>query len=72
MVDLVPLLGRTQDYHIAFDNHWYSVPHALVGERVELSVTQHLVRIRYKDNIITQHVHSQKPYQHTQSRLICR
>ena len=54
-----------KDYHVAFDNHWYSVPHALVGERVELSVTQRLVCIRYKGNIIAQHVRSQRPYQHT-------
>lgn len=54
-----------KDYHVAFDNHWYSVPHALVGERVELIVSQRLVRVRYKGNIIAQHVRSQRPYQHT-------
>lgn len=54
-----------KDYHVAFDNHWYSVPHTLVGERVELNVTQRLVRVRYKGNIIAQHARSQKRYQHT-------
>ena len=54
-----------KDYHVAFDNHWYSVPHALVGERVELVVSQRLVRVRYKGNVIAQHVRSQKLYQHT-------
>ena len=54
-----------KDYHVAFDNHWYSVPHALVGERVELVVSQRLVRVRFKGNIIAQHVRSQKLYQHT-------
>ena len=54
-----------KDYHVAFDNHWYSVPHALVGERVELMVSQRRVRVRYKGNIIAQHVRSQRLYQHT-------
>ncbi len=54
-----------KDYHVAYDNHWYSVPHALVGERVELNVTQRLVAIRYKGNVIAQHVRSHTPYQHT-------
>jgi len=54
-----------KDYHVAFDNHWYSVPHALVGERVEVIVSQRLIRVRYKGNIIAQHVRSQKLYQHT-------
>ena len=54
-----------KDYHVAFDNHWYSVSHALVGERVELIVSQRLVRIHYKGNIIAQHVRSQERYQHS-------
>ena len=54
-----------KDYHVAFDDHWYSVPHALVNERVELVVSQRLVRIRFKGNVIAQHVRSQKRYQHT-------
>ena len=54
-----------KDYHVAFDNHWYSVPHALVGERVELMVSQRRGRVRYKGNIIAQHVRSQRLYQHT-------
>jgi hypothetical protein len=28
------------DYHLEFDRHYYSVPHALVGEEVELRVTR--------------------------------
>lgn len=54
-----------KDYHVAFDDHWYSVPHAIVGERVELIASQRLIRIRYKGNIIAQHVRSQRRYQHT-------
>jgi len=54
-----------KDYHVAFDNHWYSVPHVLVGERVELVVSQRLVRVRYKGNVIAQHARSQRTYQHT-------
>jgi len=54
-----------KDYHVSFDDHWYSIPHALVGERVEVIASQRLIRIRYKGNIIAQHVRSQKRYQHT-------
>lgn len=54
-----------KDYHVAFEDHWYSVPHAMVGERVELIASQRLIRVRYKGNIISQHVRSQKRYQHT-------
>ncbi len=54
-----------KDYHVAFDNHWYSVPHALVGERVELMVTQRLVQIHYRGNVVATHIRSKKRYQHT-------
>ena len=54
-----------KDYHVSFDDHWYSIPHALVGERVEVIASQRLIRVRYKGNIIAQHVRSQKRYQHT-------
>jgi len=36
-----------------------------VDERVELIASQRLVRIRFKGNVIAQHVRSQKRYQHT-------
>jgi transposase len=31
------------DYHVEFDFHYYSVPHALVGTMVELRITERLV-----------------------------
>jgi hypothetical protein len=33
------------DYHVAFDERFYSVPHALVGERVEVRATALTVEI---------------------------
>jgi len=33
------------DYHVAFENRLYSVPHALVGERVEVRATALTVEI---------------------------
>src|SRR5690606_34985614 len=37
-----------KDYHVQYDNHWYSVPHRLVGERVEISATQTLVKVYHQ------------------------
>jgi len=33
------------DYHVAFEDHCYSVPHTLVGQEVRLRVTEHIVQI---------------------------
>jgi transposase len=54
-----------KDYHVQFDFHWYSVPHMLVGERVEIHATQSLIKIACKGEIVTQHVRSAQRYRHT-------
>lgn len=33
------------DYHVEFDHHYYSVPHTLVGQEVDLRVTEQTVEI---------------------------
>jgi transposase len=35
------------DYHVEFDRHYYSVPHALVGQEVELRVTRTTIEVLY-------------------------
>jgi transposase len=35
------------DYHVEFERHYYSVPHTLVGQEVELRVTRTMVEVLY-------------------------
>ena len=44
------------DYHVEFAPHFYSVPHNLVGESLELQATDKLIQIYFKNKLITSHV----------------
>jgi len=48
------------DYHIEYKRHYYSVPHQLVGQYVELEATAKLIRIYYQGNPVAQHPASSK------------
>lgn len=48
------------DYHIEYQRHYYSVPHQLVGQHVELEATNRLVQIYHQGCLVTQHARSQK------------
>jgi transposase len=50
------------DYHIEYKKHYYSVPHQLVGQYVELEATCKLVQLYHQGNLIAQHPTSQKPH----------
>lgn len=43
------------DYHIEFNRRLYSIPHALVGEEVELRITATLVTVLHKGKQVTLH-----------------
>jgi transposase len=43
------------DYHVEFERHYYSVPHALVHERVELRATQTTVEAFHKGQRVAAH-----------------
>lgn len=43
------------DYHIDVDSHWYSVPHSLVGERVEVRLTTEVVEVFYLGRRVASH-----------------
>lgn len=43
------------DYHIQYKQHYYSVPHPLVGEHVELEASSRLVKIYHQGNLVAQH-----------------
>lgn len=48
------------DYHVEFEQHWYSVPHTLAGREVELRATTLAVEILYQNRRIASHVRSTK------------
>lgn len=44
------------DYHVEYDPHFYSVPHHLVGEYLELHATDKLIQVFFKHKLIATHV----------------
>lgn len=50
------------DYHIQYKKHYYSVPHQLVGQHVELEASSRLIRIYHLGNLVTQHPTSTKEH----------
>lgn len=45
----------TSDYHVASEGHFYSVPHHLVHERVELRLTDHGVEVYHLGKRVASH-----------------
>ncbi|MEE9354810.1 MAG: IS21 family transposase [Methylococcaceae bacterium] len=43
------------DYHVQYDHHFYSVPHHLVGEKIELHAKEHLIALYFHHKRITSH-----------------
>jgi len=43
------------DYHVELDGHYYSVPHRLVGERVELRITATTVEVLHGQSRVAAH-----------------
>lgn len=44
------------DYHIQYDNHLYSVPHHLVGEKLEIHAKNSLIELYFLNTRMTSHV----------------
>jgi transposase len=53
------------DYHVEADRHFYSVPHALVGQHVWARVTDSSVECLFKGTRVAAHVRSYQPGKHT-------
>ena len=47
------------DYHVAFEGHYYSVPHTLVGQEVRIRASERLIAIFHKGQQIAVHPRSQ-------------
>lgn len=43
------------DYHIQYEDHFYSVPHHLVGEKLELHAKEYLIELYFQNKRITSH-----------------
>jgi transposase len=53
------------DYHVEFDDHWYSVPYALTQQAVEIRATASTVEVFHKGIRVASHARSHTPYRHT-------
>jgi transposase len=49
------------DYHVEFEKHFYSAPHTLIHQEVELHATEHMLEIFYKGKSVAVHPRSSKP-----------
>jgi transposase len=53
------------DYHVSFDEHFYSVPHALVHQDVEARVTATAVEVLHRGQRVAAHRRSSHRFAHT-------
>jgi len=53
------------DYHVEFDNHWYSVPYQLTQQEVEVRATIATVEIFHRGVRVTSHARSHLPHKAT-------
>jgi hypothetical protein len=53
------------DYHVEVERHYYSVPHALVGQRMIVRVTATAIECLFKGRRVAAHARSYLPGKHT-------
>jgi transposase len=51
-------VGVNIDYHLEFDNHYYSVPYQLVGKRVDVRATPTIIEVFHKGHRVASHQRS--------------
>lgn len=49
------------DYHVQYDQHLYSVPHQLVGERLELHAKDKLIELYFQNKRVASHPRRHRP-----------
>jgi len=49
------------DYHIQYEEHFYSVPHHLVGEKIEIHAKEYLIELFFHNKRITSHARKYTP-----------
>lgn len=53
------------DYHVEFGRHFYSVPHTLVGQEVELRVTSSTLEVLWRNRRVASHARSNERWGYT-------
>ena len=53
------------DYHIQVDHHYYSVPHALIGKKIDVRITGTTIECFYKSKSVASHIRSYLKGRHT-------
>ena len=48
------------DYHVEIDRHRYSVPHVLVGQRLDARITQHGIELLHEGKRVAAHLRGQQ------------
>jgi transposase len=46
------------DYHIEVDFHYYSVPYALIGKKIDVRITENTIECFYKSKAVASHIRS--------------
>ncbi|WP_442497231.1 IS21 family transposase [Methylobacter sp. sgz302048] len=49
------------DYHVPYEQHWYSVPHHCVGEPVEIHAGERLIEVYFHNRCLATHVRQFHP-----------
>jgi hypothetical protein len=49
------------DYHVQYDKHLYSVPHHLVGEKIELHATVNVITLYFHNKPVASHARKHHP-----------
>lgn len=58
-------LRVSQNYHILYEKHHYSVPHALIGQRVDVHQAGGILEIYYQDQHVARHKKAPPDYGYT-------
>jgi transposase len=53
------------DYHVSFDEHYYSVPYKLVQKTISIRATNLMIEVFYKGTRVASHQRSYQKYRHT-------
>ena len=53
------------DYHIEVDRHYYSVPHTLIGKKLDVRISANSIECFYKSKPVASHVRSNLKGRHT-------
>jgi transposase len=60
---MLVLVGK--DYHVDLEKHYYSVPHALQGKRLEAHLAEHTVTLYHAGKVVAEHPRSHRKGQHS-------